>query len=357
LDHIVSEANRLLGSDTSALYRFEKPGGAFTPHTIQGSQAELVARLSLPDTLAESLSRGEPVTICSLDDDLVPDAYATSSEGVCLVDLCQALLAVPLLITGQAYGALLLYYSQPQEPSAEEVALALAFSNQAALAIESARLRQQAQEAAILEERARLARELHDSVTQSLYSLTLLAEGWQRMARKGDLVDIEEPLREAGEIARQALKEMRLMICELRPPDLEEEGLLGALHRRLEAVEKRSGLEARLLADDILDLPDHLEAELYRIAVEALNNALKHSHATALSVRLRSTDEQLELEIRDNGHGFYPDAPDSGEGMGLSTMRERVRKIGGSLAIRSSPGKGTSVLVTVPATTGAPSVR
>jgi signal transduction histidine kinase len=348
LDYIVREASRLLGSDTSALYRFTEPDGSFQAHTIHSHHADVVARLSFPPDLAETLRGGEPVTICNMSEDHPGDAAVRSQGGVCLADFCQALLAVPLLVTGKAYGALLLYYSEPQEPSSEEVALALAFSNQAALAIENARLREQAEEAAVLQERTRLAREMHDSVTQSLYSLTLLSKGWLRLAQKGELEAIEGPLVEVGEIAQQALKEMRLMICELRPPDLQEEGLLGALHHRLEAVEKRAGLNARLLTDEIVDLPVHLEEELYRIAVEALNNALKHAGATSLTVRIRASDNQIEMEIQDNGRGFDTQALGSTLGMGLRGMRERAQKLGGSLTIRSAPGQGTSVLVTAP---------
>jgi signal transduction histidine kinase len=241
-----------------------------------------------------------------------------------------------------------LHYSEPRPFTEEEVGLAVAFADQAALAIENSRLSQQAREAAVLEERGRLARELHDSVTQSLYSLTLLAEGWKRLAKAGRLEDTDDPLGELGEIAQQALKEMRLMVHELRPPALEEEGLLGALHHRLAAVEKRAGVEARLMAEDVVELPPPVEEGLYRIAVEALNNALKHAAATRVTVNLRVGGETIELCVEDNGHGFDLKTVDESRGMGLASMKERAEKLGGRTILYSSPGGGTSVVTTIP---------
>jgi signal transduction histidine kinase len=257
-------------------------------------------------------------------------------------------LAVPLVIADVIYGALVLCYTQPRAFAEDEVELAVAFADQAALAIENARLHQGAREAAIVQERARLARELHDSVTQSLYSLTLLAEGWRRLDAAGRLEDADAPLKELGELAQQALKEMRLMVYELRPPTLEQEGLLGALHQRLGAVEQRAGIEARLLAQEIVELPTPIEEELYRIAIEALNNALKHASATTVTVRLGTGQGWATLEVVDDGIGFSLAPASQSPGMGLHTMRERAERLGGTLTLRSAPGGGTSVVARVP---------
>jgi signal transduction histidine kinase len=251
------------------------------------------------------------------------------------------------VISEEVYGCLVLFYSAPRRFSEEEISLAVVFADQVALAIENDRLKQRARQAAILEERGRLAREMHDSVTQSLYSLTLLAEGWQRMARSGKVKNLTEPLSELGEIAQQALKEMRLLVYELRPPMLEQVGLLGALNQRLAIVEKRAGVEARLLADEIDALPVSLEEELYRIAQEALNNSLKHAGATGVTVYLRKESEWLILEISDNGKGFDIHQEDGQGGLGLASMQERAERLGGSLEITCAPGQGTSVRVRV----------
>ncbi len=204
-----------------------------------------------------------------------------------------------------------------------------------------------AEELATIKERNRLARELHDSVTQSLYSLTLLAAGWRRMVAKGELASVEASFAEIEEIAQQALKEMRLLIYELRPPALENEGLQGALHHRLSAVEKRAGVEARLVADDVLDLPPVVEEALYAMAVEALNNALKHAFATRVTVKLGAADGRIHMEVMDNGRGFDPLRGKESRGMGLKTMRERVEQLNGNLEITSEPGGGTKVKVEV----------
>jgi PAS domain S-box-containing protein len=252
-----------------------------------------------------------------------------------------------LLRDRQLIGTLSAYsLGSPRLFSSDQLDLLQGLADQAAQAIDNARLREQASQLAVMQERARLARELHDSVTQSLYSLTLLAEGWQRLIRSGQAGNVVETLSEMGEIAQQALKEMRLLVYELRPPTLEEEGLLGALHQRLAAVEKRAGLEARLLAEDLVDLSAPIEEGLFRIAQEALNNSLKHAAATSVTVRLGADDQGLVMEVADNGRGFDMRAEtDQQGGIGLATMRERAERLGGSLEVRSALGQGTTVLV------------
>jgi signal transduction histidine kinase len=151
-----------------------------------------------------------------------------------------------------------------------------------------------------------------------------------------------------GETALQALKGMRLLIYQLHPPALRQEGLVGALHRRLEAVERRAGVETQLLVETSLEVPASVEAGLYRIAQEALNNVLKHSAATRVTVRLSAGDEGLQLEVTDNGRGFDPEAVEAQGGIGLASMQERVENLRGSLQIVSRPGQGTSIRVVVP---------
>ena len=212
--------------------------------------------------------------------------------------------------------------------------------------------RQQAEQAlrelVVLEERNRLARELHDSVTQVLYSANLMAEAGRRFAGAGDLERAKHYLSRLGDTCQQALKEMRLLVYQLRPLALESEGIVGALRQRLDAVEKRAGMEARLLFDGPIDLPARLEEELYRVAQEALNNALKHAAATSVTVRFASGDGCFTLEVEDNGKGFDPDTVANAGGMGLVSMRERVENLGGALSILSAPGEGTKIKIRVP---------
>jgi signal transduction histidine kinase len=152
-----------------------------------------------------------------------------------------------------------------------------------------------------------------------------------------------------GETGQQALKEMRLMVYEMRPLALQQEGLVGALQRRLDAVEKRAGIQAQLLLPENLNLPPSLDEELYRITQEALNNSLKHAAARQVTVRVNQTRERVELEVVDDGNGFDLESIAGLGGMGISSMRERAARLGGSLIIQSTPGRGTRIKVGVTA--------
>ncbi|MFC1996523.1 two-component regulator propeller domain-containing protein [Chloroflexota bacterium] len=208
-------------------------------------------------------------------------------------------------------------------------------------------LRHSEMEKAVAAERSRLARDLHDSVTQSLYSLTLFTEAARHMAEEDGNETIEQYIGQIGVIGLQALKEMRLLVFELRPPELEKEGLVSALRRRLEAVEGRAGVDARVVVDELFKLPGIFEQELFRIAQEALNNALKHAAAASVVVYLRQENGSIEMEIVDDGVGFDPQfLPDRG-GMGLKNIRERVEQLSGTVAIQSKPGDGTSIKITI----------
>jgi signal transduction histidine kinase len=209
-------------------------------------------------------------------------------------------------------------------------------------------LRKSEMEKAVAAERNRLARELHDSVTQSLYSLTLFTEAARQMAEDARYEGIERQIGQIGRIGLQALKEMRLLVYELRPPELKVEGLVRALRQRLEAVEGRAGVEARVVvvdADEFGRLPRDVELGLYRIAQEALNNALKHAAATTEVVHLRKANGRVELEVVDDGLGFQPEAVRDRGGMGLESICQRAEGLGGTATIRSAPGEGTSVKV------------
>jgi signal transduction histidine kinase len=204
-----------------------------------------------------------------------------------------------------------------------------------------------AEELAVLQERTRLARELHDSVTQSLYSLTLLAAAGQRMIQAEDLQQVAANQARLGEIAQQALQEMRLLVYELRPLALESEGLIGALEQRVENVERRAGIEARVVVEGEVHLAPDLEEDLYRIAQEALNNSLKHAKASQVALSVRVADESVVLEVVDDGQGFDLARVRHKGGLGLIGMQERADEIGGQLNVRSAPGEGTSVRVSV----------
>jgi signal transduction histidine kinase len=139
---------------------------------------------------------------------------------------------------------------------------------------------------------------------------------------------------------------MRLMLFELRPLSFEAEGLVGALELRLSAVEKRAGIDTHLDVQGRDFIPPHTELELYRIVTEALNNSLKHANATTISIVIRASEDDIRIQITDNGKGFNTQAVGSG-GIGLSSMKERAQRLGGSMNIQSSPNRGTEIAVDI----------
>jgi len=169
-----------------------------------------------------------------------------------------------------------------------------------------------------------------------------------RLLAGGKHSDAADRLREVRDTALEALREMRLLIFELRPLALEKTGLVAALQTRLDSVETRGGLKAELHAQGEDHLPPRLQEELYHIAQEALNNALKHSSATRVHVELCFSETATSLEICDDGVGFEPEQVCERGGLGIAGMNERAQRIGGKLQIESSPGKGTRVRIRVP---------
>ena len=201
---------------------------------------------------------------------------------------------------------------------------------------------------AIFEERIRLARDLHDSTTQSLYSALLFSETGKKLTERGDLEGAAYYQSRVSDVVHEALKEMRLLVFELRPLKLEQEGLVGALQMRLDAVETRSGIESRLYTEDIPPLTPRISENLYYITQEALNNSLKHANANNVTVNIQVEDNILKIDIVDDGQGFnLEDALDNG-GMGLVNMRERMEQMEGELGIQSEPGAGTRIEASLP---------
>ena len=226
---------------------------------------------------------------------------------------------------------------------------------------------------------------MHDSITQYLYSLNLLAEAGQAQMETGATSAIGNTFAQIGRTARQAIKEIRLFIQQLRPAALEQVGLVGALHQRLACVEGRANVQTRLLVNEAIILPVQVEDALYYIASEALNNTLRHANADTVTVHLRLEGDTVVLEVVDNGRGFNPtparpappgkqrgtsqtardfangvrspgsdcvrddrEALPDGNGMGLGSMRERANLVGGTVQIVSTPDTGTVVRVIVP---------
>jgi PAS domain S-box-containing protein len=302
---------------------------------LRAELEETPVRASLPGL---AIMRREPVVVQN------PTGYGGGSAA--------SYLGVPIRAGGNVLGVLSIYGGHEHRLTAEEIALLGSAADHIGVAVENARLRRRAEHAAAMEERERLAQDLHDSVTQSLYSLTLFTKVAVELARRGDLERLESNLMDATESARQALKEMRLLVHQLRPTVLRQEGLVGALRQRLEAVEKRSGVDGRLQVEGTGEVPEAVEMGLYLIGLEALNNALKHAKASLVTVQLCFAPEAVRLEVSDDGCGFDADRAHHCGGMGLAHMAERAARLGGSLEIVTSPGAGSRIEVVVPLSGG-----
>ncbi len=270
----------------------------------------------------------------------------------------RAWMAVPVTIKEQVYGVLYMYHSQAGRYTEKQAQLALPFGNQAAVAIENTRLYEQAQKLAAVEERQHLARELHDAVSQTLFSASLAADVLPRLWER----DREAGLRclsEVQQLTRGALAEMRTLLLELRPTALVETELGALLHQLAEAVTSRARVPVTVEAAPHCTLPPEVQVALYRIAQEALSNAVKHAGAKQLTVTLSCVppgpgengkqQAEVELIVADDGQGFdLKEKTTGGKGLGLGIMRERAAAMGAAFQIQSQPGQGTRITVNWP---------
>jgi signal transduction histidine kinase len=261
------------------------------------------------------------------------------------------ILAVPMTYRGQPMGVLLGYFEPARRLSAGQLGLCMAIADQAAVAVENARLVKQAQGKAALEERQRLARELHDSVTQELFSISLTARSIQMLLdRAGVLPDsVREKMLDLRNLTQGALAEMRALIFELRPGALEEEGLLQAIRKHAAAVQGREMLQIDVVTGEgsIPRLKPAAEEARYRVVQEALHNVVKHAQASIVTVSLAVEEGHLAVRVTDDGVGFDPAEVPVGH-MGLDTMRQRIAALSGDYAVESAPGQGTTVRACVP---------
>jgi PAS domain S-box-containing protein len=270
----------------------------------------------------------------------------------------RAWMGIPLVQRGKVMGLLSLAIDEPSFYTNEHAHMAVALASQAAVAMENAKLYKQAQEAAALEERSRLARELHDSVTQALFSMTMHAEAAQMALEREQGAGNGHPdgplrrnLLQLSELSEGALAEMRALIFELRPGALQEEGLAAALRKHTAALSAREGIGIEVQApDDRIPLDPDAEEHIYRGVQEALHNVVKHAGAGQVIVRLEADDGILVLEIQDDGVGFDTATVPAGH-LGLRTMADRMEQIGGALDIVSAPGAGTTVRISAPTET------
>ncbi len=254
-------------------------------------------------------------------------------------------IGLPMRAQGRIVGVLAVIHPNKDQVLLEELTLLSFIGDHLALVIENSRLFKKAEQSAVLEERSRLGRELHDSVTQSLYSASLYSVGARRFFSLGKYSEVDSYLTQIGELTQQALKDMRLLVYELRSPELKRNGLIGSLQNRLDAVERRVNIEAEIHAEGISGIPEFIEENLYRIAIESLNNSLKYANSTKISLNFYMENEDMVFSVQDNGIGFSLDQGLHSGGVGLATMRERAERIGADYKISTSPDKGTKIEV------------
>ncbi len=246
-----------------------------------------------------------------------------------------AFLAVPIVFRGEVVGA---FYLANKEGGfdADDQRLVRDLADHAAVLIEHSRVYEARRDLSVLEERNRLARELHDALTQSLFGLRLRLEA-------GDTAG-------ASSLLEEIFGELRSLILQLRPPALERDGLAASVAKHLEVVGRTHAIATHLDAPDLGEVSAEAEQALFRIAQEALTNVVRHAAAREVEVRLERADGAVALTVTDDGKGFEPHDPGiSARRLGLVSMRERATDLGGSLAVESSPGAGTTIRARVPA--------
>ena len=342
---VCAEAIQLTGATGSAVLLLEEDGWLRVTQSA-GSPTYSLSRLPVSGSFAgRAFQTGDHVWVNLQDSD--PDDDALQLQGYPWIKGLVSLLVIPLKVDTKVIGILNIL-NKPSEITQEDMRIIDLFADQAAIIIEHVRLQYQAEQLAVLEERQRLARELHDSVTQALYSVTLYADA-ARMAFSAEKWEaLERNLQEVRNMAREAMYDMRLLVFELRPFMLETEGLVSALRARLAAVEGRSGLKTEVRVEGERRLPIVIEQELYRIAQESLNNVVKHAEAKEVQINVKYEDKSVSLEMMDDGKGFDMETANQSGGLGLPGIKERVKQLAGSLEIESDSGKGTRLTVRIP---------
>jgi signal transduction histidine kinase len=342
LQRLVDVARELAGARYAALGLPDGEGG-FRRFLTSGMSDELVASLgALPrqhGVLGAMLDAREPYRTRDIHED--PRFRGWWPRGH--PDM-RSFLGVPIVAPTGVIGAFYLTEkvgAYDFDDGDEELIELLAAH--AAIAIANARLYEQGRELSILAERNRLALELHDAVSQKLFGLVLNAEAAATLLDR-DPGAARDQVARLQTLAQEALDELRSLVFELRPPDLERDGLCGALRKHVEVLRRVEQRAIELEIDDRVAPAAARDAEMLRIAQEALQNALRHADAAHVAVRLHADDDRLVLEVADDGSGFDPgDRELRSRRLGLTSMEERARRIGGRLEIHSAAGAGTTV--------------
>lgn len=339
LNQIVSQAIRLLNADAGAIYQLHPKDGILRMQQSQRLDQEQIPQLDVALTadtpIGQSVRNRQPMSTLR--------AAEPEHDNLFGEDGFEAVLSAPLVVKDEIYGSLVLYYQTRHTFSEEALSLMSTYCDQAALAVENARLYAQIERAAVTAERNRIAHDLHDSVTQTLFSASMIADILPRLWQR-DQENAEQRLGELRELTRGALAEMRTLLLELRPTALTNVPLPDLLKQLADAVVGRARVPIQIELQGEAELTVNVRVALYRIAQEALNNVAKHAEATHATILLALHPDLVELLIQDDGKGFVVDQV-SGQCLGLSIMKERADEIGAKLTIRSHTGQGTLIHV------------
>lgn len=345
LQMIVRSARSLAAARYAAL-GVPDDSGSFAEFLVDGvTAAEQEAIGPLPrqhGMLAVVLREGKPLRLDDIRAD--PRFYGWPAAHPQLTDV----LAVPIKDGNQTLGFIFAACKNvPGGFTERDEALVSLFAAHAAIALTNARLYEHGRELSVLQERARLARDLHDAVSQKLFSARAKARAAAVLVRRDPDRAIEE-IGSVADLAGQAHAELRAVIDGLAPPDLAAGGLAGSIRGYAGLAGRSHGTRVEVRAADLPRLEPERETLIYRVAQEAIGNALRHSSADQVTVSLAQRQRRVVLEVSDRGVGFDPAEPRAG--VGLASMRERAAQAGGSLVISSAPGKGTHVRLSVPMT-------
>jgi signal transduction histidine kinase len=346
LRRLVEAARELVAARYAALGIPDERGG-FTQFITAGMSEELIAAMGpLPRThglLGAMLESDVPYRT----PDIRRDPRFRGWWPAAHPDM-RSFLGVPITSRSGVVGA---FYLTDKVGGGEfdegDQALIEMFAAHAAVAIENARLYERSRTLSIVEERTRLARDLHDSVTHQLFGLVLAAESADALLER-DPRAARDQLARLRELARTAMEELRSAIFALRPPALEDEGLEETLRKHVDLLRRVHGRDIAFAGNGVSPLGPAADAEVFRIAQEALQNALRHADAERLTVTLDASGGSVTLVVRDDGTGF-DEAAGRSRGLGLTSMEERARLVGGRLGIDTAQGAGTTVTLEVPA--------
>jgi len=366
LDYITLYAGRLLEADAVAIYRLQPETNLLNIQSSHGLSDKYLAHSTIPlgqGATGQAVFQGTPVAITdvanAMDVLTQPLSPTTLNLLQTMSKYFRSELSVPLIVKQEVVGTLNLYYANPRQFDQDDIDLAVSFCDQTALAMENARLRERAQEDAIAAERNRIARELHDSVTQTIFSASLIAEVLPTIWTINP-VEAQHGLDDLRKLARGALAEMRTLLLELRPIGLGEVGLEDLLKQLGAGISGRIRADVNVYIHGEAILPTDVKLAFYRIAQEALNNAAKHSGADRVEIEIKSIpplatnkrrktsslqtifSQSVSMSVRDNGRGFDPRSV-IGEHLGLGIMRERASNSHTALSIKSKPGAGTEI--------------